>query len=161
MAFDCTIPSLRERLRTWPKQTLLTEDGKVGDCWRCCVSAVTGIPAEDVPHFVEISRNYLPDTQRWLNARGFYLLHCRGGEGFGMHRYHGDPVEAPPMISCGPTPRSRKMGAHHAVVTIGSDLVYDPHPWACGLTAVVEQFLILPFHPEQEASPRPETEGES
>jgi hypothetical protein len=54
-----------------PKQTLLVEDGEIGDCWRCCIAAVLGVPATEVPHFLRnedgtVNHNVDADTQRWL-----------------------------------------------------------------------------------------------
>jgi hypothetical protein len=133
----------------WPKQTLLAEDGAVGDCWRCCVAAILQVPAENVPHFLRDGRSLCADTQRWLNARGYALVQVRGGEypsGFSFPGWGSDGTPAIPIIACGPTVRSKKRGAHHAVVTVKGQLVYDPHPWNCGLLWTTEEYLIVPFH---------------
>lgn len=87
-----------------------------------------------------------PDTQRWLNARGFVLVVADGKLAF--PRWHGDKVAMPPVITCGPTPRSKKMGQHHATVFIGDTMVYDPHPSEAGLTYVSERYLIVPAFSE-------------
>ena len=137
------------KLRNWdsiPKQTIFSENGKVGDCWRCCVAAVLGLPSRDVPHFMADSGGrYDPfgecRTQDWLALRGYGIVGVAGRRSFVFHRTRDTPV--PPLISCGPTVRSSRMGQNHAVVTNGDELLYDPHPSNAGLTAIVEQFLIF------------------
>jgi hypothetical protein len=138
---------------TWdlPKQTCRTENGEVGDCWRCCIAAILQVPAEAVPHFVRDTRAPEPETQRWLNARGYVLVQVAGGDdwptGFQFPRF-GEDGDACclPVISCGVTVRSQKPSQHHAVVTRGGLLVYDPHPSNAGLLCVTEQFLVVPTH---------------
>ena len=129
----------------WPKQVHLTENGEIGDCWRCCVAAVLQVPAETVPHFVRDGRSADADTQRWLNQRGFVLIEV-GKVGFSLHGWGRDDVIRLPVIECGPTVRSKKRGAHHAVVAISGELVYDPHPSGAGLLCATEQWLIIPAH---------------
>jgi hypothetical protein len=138
-----------------PKQTFLVEDGKIGDCWRCCVAAVLGLPAVDVPHFClnedgTHNHNDDADTQRWLNARGLQMVLVSGYGGREAVRYpcyHEDLPHFPPplVISIGPTCRSKGRGRYHAVVTQGTELLYDPHPSEAGITAIVEQYLIFPI----------------
>mgnify|MGYP006969512352 CR=1 FL=1 len=134
-----------------PKQTLLHENGEFGDCWRCCIAAVLGMPAESVPHFgVDVSgkpnRKDDADTQRWLAESGYCMLYansvaCR--RSLWMPMWYGDDVKKPPIIVCGPTIRSKTDADHHAVVEIGSELVYDPHPSEAGLLAVSEEYIIF------------------
>lgn len=136
-----------------PKQTLLKEDGKIGDCWRCCVAAIIGLPAEQVPHFLEQeikdpSRAMDADTQEWLNARGFQMVEARE---FRFHRWASSRYQLPAIIAAGPSPRSKKMGDHHAVIMRAEKLLYDPHPSEAGLTYVSERYLIFPIEPDFEA----------
>lgn len=145
-----------------PKQTHFVEDGKIGDCWRCCIAAVLGLPAEEVPHFLadengELNHGSDADTQAWLNDRGYWLAYatCDGGSrmAFRFPRWARDHKKRPlpPLICCGPTERSKGLGKHHAVVMVGDQLVYDPHPSEAGLTAIVEQWVIFRAA-EQEAA---------
>lgn len=144
-------------MRDWaaiPKQTLLVEGGKIGDCWRCCIAAVLGLPAAEVPHFGDDgggkwNHTCDADTQRWLNERGYRIV-CVTGHGctrepFEYPCYSADLLAfpQPPLITCGPTQRSKGLGKHHAVVSIRGDVVYDPHPSEAGLTAIAEQYLIF------------------
>lgn len=136
-----------------PKQTFLVENGEHGDCWRCCVAAVVGKPAGDVPHFaVDAHGNYNhqcdPDTQKWLNAQGYQMVCVQGHGGrepISYPCYHEDLAHFPEpvLISVGPTCRSKGRGRYHAIVTQGREVLYDPHPSNAGLTAVTEQYLIF------------------
>jgi len=128
-----------------PKQEFLVENGQIGDCWACCIAAVLGIPRNEVPHFLQedpSGQRMDPDTQRWLNNRGFVLIHVEGAD-FNYPRWAGETVPMLPVIAAGPTPRSKRVGQHHAVVMLGGKLVYDPHPSDDGLTWVVDQYLIV------------------
>lgn len=142
--------------RNWnaiPKQTFLVEDGKIGDCWRCCIAAVLGLPAEEVPHFLmkddgTHNHNDDADAQRWLNANGYrmVIVTALGGREairFPCWNEDREKFPAPIVISVGPTVRSKRRGCYHAVVTQGSDMLYDPHPSEAGLTAITEQYLIF------------------
>jgi hypothetical protein len=142
-------------MRDWskiPKQTQLSENGVIGDCWRCCIAAVLGLPAEEVPHFQQLepgkSNNECDaDTQRWLTERGYRIMYANvmGRSGLIYPVYHSDTFvhQTPPIIAVGPTPRSKGMGRNHAIVTIGGQMVYDPHPSEAGLTAILENYLIF------------------
>lgn len=129
-----------------PKQTLLVENGEIGDCWRCCIAAVLGIPADKVPHFqandAASGTVCTADTQKWLNERGMFMIHT-SGQALLFSCWSNSGFEPPPIIACGPSPRSKSMVEHHAVVMIGSKQVYDPHPSEDGLTAICEQYLIF------------------
>ena len=140
--------------KTIPKQTLLVENGEIGDCWRCCIAAVLGLPVNEVPHFArgdngKHNSECDADTQRWLNERGYRMTYANaiGGTRESLHfpRYASDCDRFPdvPLIAAGPTCRSVGLGKHHAVVMIGGKVAYDPHPSDTGLTAIVEQYLIF------------------
>lgn len=130
-----------------PSQEFLTENGQIGDCWACCIAAVLCTPRSVVPHFLEKNDHQVgyvdADTQSWLAERGFVMAHFRGGE-LSFHRYQKDKnVVLPAVIACGPSPRSAKMGRHHAVVYVGHEMVYDPHPSKAGLTFISDHYLIF------------------
>lgn len=149
----------------WPKQTLFRkpEIGQAGDCWRCCIAAILQLPAEEVPHFLQVAldeqtHDMDPRTQRWLNERGFVLVEASfirlpcGGTGGLRDR----PLV--PVIACGPTQRSKAMGQHHAVVMVGDKVVFDPHPDDNGLLAIVDTYLVLPLRAEVRSG-NPPTDG--
>ena len=103
--------------------------------------------ASEVPKFLDghgaENGNCDADTQDWLNDRGFGMIYVPGGFGSLCYpRWH-DRGVALPLISAGPTVRSKEIGQNHAVVTIGRKVVYDPHPSEAGLTAITEQYLIF------------------
>lgn len=132
-----------------PKQKYVigNSEGIMGDCWRCCVAAVIGLPAEDVPHFVQGSADPMGDTQKWLNERGAILVGVRG-KPFDFTAWWDESSRESlalqlPVIQCGPTARTRQRGQHHAVVSYKGELVYDPHPDATGLIWNVEEYLIV------------------
>lgn len=134
-----------------PKQTFLKDRenplSAPGDCWRCCIAAVLQIPAQSVPHFVANNGglHYESETQSWLAERGFTLVRCKSRVQF--PRMSGQPFSPLPIITCGPSPRSRSMGEGHAVVYFDGELVYDPHPDDNGLTAVNEEYIVVPSFP--------------
>lgn len=141
-----------------PKQTCFKDwndkDSKqAGDCWRCCIAAVLGLPAAEVPHFLQMEIDSVGKdftncdklTQEWLNERGFCIARIHHYVNFD-YMYQGSK-SPPPVIKCGPTPRSKFMHQHHAVVYVGDQMVYDPHPDNSGLTAVMDNFLIMPLPP--------------
>ena len=138
----------------WPKQTEFRSETTRGDCFRCCVAAVLQIPAEKVPHFAA-GNHCDADAQKWLNERGYVMINVSGGG-------HRPPIHFPrwartvdekaddravfPLICCGPTVRTKKPGQHHAVVFVGDEMVYDPHPDNAGLIWIAEAYAVIPFH---------------
>lgn len=135
-----------------PKQTLFRDPNNrkvAGDCWRCCVAAVIQIPAQEVPHFLQIELDEEGAgcdalTQKWLNERGLILIHCTAIYRQGFVFYHSGSFDYPPVIACGPTPRSRGLGQHHAVIRVADKVVYDPHPDDTGLTSIMDEYMIVP-----------------
>lgn len=129
-----------------PKQAYLVENGQVGDCWACCIAAVLDIPRAEVPHFLAESsdgRSMDADTQRFLNQRGLVMVLVQSE--IWIPRWANDDAPPLPVIAAGPTPRSKRMGQHHAVVMVNDQVVYDPHPSDAGLTAITDRYLILPM----------------
>jgi hypothetical protein len=133
-------------MRDWksiPKQKLLVENGEIGDCYRCCVAAVIGVPAEEVPHFVRDYKGYDADAQRWLVARGWLMLEGSVSQ-IWIPQWHGDNFHYP-MIVSGPTVRSKSSSNTHAVVYLDHKLVYDPHPSEAGILAETRYKTIIPY----------------
>lgn len=135
-----------------PKQIYLKDrENKLatpGDCWRCCIAAILQRDALTVPHFV--ARNggltYETDTQTWLAELGFTLIRYKSARAQ-FPRMHGQAFSPFPIITCGPSPRSRSTDDVHAVVYFDGKLVYDPHPDGSGLTGINEEYLIVPSFP--------------
>lgn len=127
-----------------PKQKFLNSDGKIGDCWRCCIAAILQVPAEVVPHFVqEFGSSYEAEAQRWLNSQGFYLL--QSDRDIWFPRFASSDFRGLPIIESGYTVRSKRPGATHAVVTIDRKMVYDPHPSNDGLLCTTRFEMVLPM----------------
>jgi len=133
----------------YPKQKFLSESGELGDCWRCCIAAMLQLPIDDVPHFLMWAKkngsSMHPDTQKWLNERGYCLVQANE---FSFPRWAGKGFDGMPVIASGPTSRSKTMREHHAVIMLGDKLLYDPHPSEDGLTAVTQMYLVVPLFPE-------------
>jgi hypothetical protein len=126
-----------------PKQKFLVENGATGDCWRCCVAAILQIPAEEVPHFLELEKDGGKDmhvaTQEWLSKRGYFMVCSDHYTVYGLNKDWFDDL---PLIAAGPTERSKGLGKHHAVVMLKDEIVYDPHPSNAGLTYISDKYLI-------------------
>lgn len=128
--------------RAIPKQTLLKENGEIGDCLRCCIAAILNRPAKSVPHFVaEHGHEGIIQAARWLRINEFWMLQADR-----ITEADWDcPVEEDiPLIVCGPSPRSTGMGQYHAVIKLQGEIVYDPHPSEAGLTAEINAYAIVP-----------------
>lgn len=123
------------------------EDGKVGDCVRCCVAMLLGRPYEEVPHFVE---EELQGKGNWFERLGWWM----GREGYPVRllsSYETDP-EAPAepgdwdgfRWSAEPVASTRGIeglwiaavkskiveGKLHAVLMQGAQVACDPSPLA-------------------------------
>jgi hypothetical protein len=133
-----------------PSQLFLKERGEIGDCWPCCIAAVLRVPREDVPHFLAEDPTGVAmdcDTQGWLYRKHSCLLVHVSGQSLEFPRWSNQNIPVLPVITCGPSPRSQKLGAHHAVVYVGHEMVYDPHPSRAGLTYIADQYIIVPVPP--------------
>jgi len=60
-----------------------------------------------------------------------------------LHFYRDCGEDTPLYIVCGPSPRSKEMHQHHAVVFQNGCMAYDPHPDNTGLTAMIDYYLIF------------------
>lgn len=133
----------------FPKQTMFGFGDPPGDCWRCCIAAILQMPADQVPHFMQIAKiakrgSADADTNRWLMQRGYCLAQVGPDwKSFTVVRWGGDPEPMLPIIECGPTVRSKKPEEQHAVVKLNGKLVYDPHPDNAGLLAVVSRYVLV------------------
>lgn len=125
-----------------PGQLQLKEDGKIGDCWRCCIAAILQVDPAAVPHFVEIHSHRAPHaTAKWLRDHGYWLVEVQNAK---SPEWDCPDEQGIPVIACGPSPRSTNMTQHHAVVMLNGSMVYDPHPSKAGLTAIVREYLVVP-----------------
>lgn len=117
--------------------TLFAEEGKVGDCWRCCIATLVYLTAADVPHFVELYEDtWLSETNKWLRERiGKELFN--GPAEFPV--VPGDPAWLP-VILIGRSPR----GLGHAILVDwnSGQMIHDPHPSRDGLVSENQTFVL-------------------
>lgn len=115
-----------------PKQRYLPKYWVVGDCWRCCIAAILGVRAEEVPHFLDKYgiRRFIGETRAWLTAQGFVLCH------------HGTmPATNGPLIAAGPKVGGKR-ATLHAVVWENGGVVYNPCPDDTAISAVSDWWTI-------------------
>lgn len=105
------------------------------DCLRCCVVELTGMPYDDVPHFVELA-----GQDCWLA-----LLWWCEWKGFTFEWDSDDP--GIPCIAKGPSPRDPMSGKTHAVVWAHGHVVFDPHPSRAGLAGEPSIFGLVKGSP--------------
>jgi hypothetical protein len=132
-----------------------TIDGIPGDCFRCSLAYVWGIPADAVPHF-GLYLSWWAEARRWVRwASGdrYDLWYVDLDDPHGWDQVPDMPAgqddfDAELVVMGGPSPRG-PFG--HAVAgrlvdgwPIGFDMEFDPHPSAAGLLDVVELFVIRP-----------------
>lgn len=126
----------------FPKQTKFRREGEIGNCLQYCIAYILGVNPDGVPHFLEeaINKkiNINSHIQNWLYTKGYSLTIAKQFEFYGKQE-----IDRPDIICCGPTPRSEKMGQHHAVIYNNGRMVYDPHPDETGLTYISEEYLIF------------------
>lgn len=93
-----------------------------GNCWQTAIASLLDLPAEAVPHFLDINREGYSDWWRytidWLWYRGYFL------ENIGRHVYTGEDY-----LVCGYTERK----TYHVCVYRNGKMVHDPHPTGVGL----------------------------
>lgn len=139
----------------------LHEEGSLlpGDCWRCCIAAVTHDERDDVPHFLRYSGipgqgqgDTDPEglwwwaTLGWLGSCGLWLRTSFvpevGAEGAPV-REALDAIALPgPFLLSGKSPRG---ACSHAVVAYRGEVVWDPHPSRAGLESASAwtEFLVV------------------
>lgn len=112
------------------KQFFDAEKRQSGDCWRACLASILELDLEDIPHFVQeqefgSGKNFLLETEAWLVERGLWLLNKQLPEG---SSWRGPGTGY--FILSGKSPRG---DWEHAVVSLGGEIVHDPHPSRAGL----------------------------
>lgn len=119
-------------------QAFLKERGEIGDCVRCSIASVLGIPRDEVPHFVrgeagEHNHAWRFDLEDWLDDRDLAMVQI-------------DPRLRPPCLYLvvGPTIRSKAEQETHMVVMYAGELEHDPHPSRAGLTGRTHAYVLVP-----------------
>lgn len=119
-----------------------------GDCWRCCVAGILGLPYEEVPDFIN-ERNpasdvgWLLDCGRWLAERNVVLV-VLGAVNFEGYDATGHAETLGYTILCGYTDRSTEK---HATIGKWGQVWHDPHPDREGLGQITECYWLAEVDP--------------
>jgi hypothetical protein len=100
-----------------------------GNCFEACIATITGIPLEDIPHF--LSDDWYAEYRVWLRAKGWNLIWWDAGAG-----------AEPPGIAIASGTSER--GLPHSVVYRDGVLTHDPHPSDAGLSELQYWLLLWP-----------------
>lgn len=101
-----------------------------GNCLEACFSSLTGIPLEDIPH-------YLNDA--WFNSYVHWLL----DRGWFLQYWHGGIEEAPRGFAVASGPAVR--GLEHSTIYLDGELFHDPHPSDAGLESINGWMVLIPL----------------
>lgn len=127
--------------------------GNPGDCFRCAIAYVWGIPADDVPHF-GLRLSWWWEARRWTRwtsggALDLYYVDFGADEPFAgipAPDLTLDLVDPDLVVLGGPSPRgSWKHSIAGRLSTLDGE--FDPHPSSVGLLAVTEAFVLRPALP--------------
>lgn len=102
-----------------------------GNCFSACVASLLGLSIEDVPWF-NGHADWYAAFRAWLRPRGYYPVTFRLDSAWRPDGY---------AITGGRSPRATS----HAVVTLGLDVVHDPHPSREGLVRHEDVTVLVPF----------------
>jgi hypothetical protein len=110
------------------------------ECWIACLASLTGLALEDFP---------TPPAERSIDSEVEYhnaVHHFMRANGFRLQPVHPD-VPAGHAIAIGPSPR--REGIDHCVVTLGGEVVHDPHPSRAGVPRIESYEVVVPLilHP--------------
>ena len=100
-----------------------------GNCFEACVATITGIPLDDIPHF--LGDDWYAEYRAWLTGKGWNLIWWDAGTG-----------AEPPGIAIASGPSVR--GLPHSVVYRDGALAHDPHPSGAGLLELQYWLLLWP-----------------
>ncbi len=105
-----------------------------GECWIACAASLTGIPLEEFPKPPavlddKLDSEYQNAVRRFLMSRAWLLQTTWSMAPMGY------------AIATGPSPRDSRIS--HCVVTLGGQMVHDPHPSRAGLAGRVIEYEIL------------------
>lgn len=123
------------------RQTIFSDEkaGTIGNCLAACVSTITGIPIDEMPHFAWYGGDWFRRMSKFLDANGFELLGTwviKNNPDW-AEKFHGvDDM----CIVGGKSPRLYWAG--HAVVYYKDMPWWDPHPDDTFLTEAEDVYLI-------------------
>ncbi len=121
------------------------ENGRYGDCFRCCIASLLELPAEQVPHFCEDGQptNWYVKLKAWLAQFDLTFIEIDVSQDGGaawreafkdceISVYHTIVARSPRF----PT-------ENHSVVGLNGNVVFDPHPDRAGLAGGETSFGFL------------------
>lgn len=111
------------------------DNGKIGDCFRCCVASILELPANEVPHFMDYPWDgpdpgqWFGTLNRWLGQFDLAYVEHETNETYKWDwaAYKANGFECYHVLS-GRSPR-----ALHSTVGLNGVMVHDPHPSRAGL----------------------------
>lgn len=107
--------------------------GRPGDCWKTCIASLLELPAESVPHFVEMGDSWWDATQEFIQTqKADHEL--RWWEDIAAVDDGGEY-----LIASGPSPRGNFQ--HAVIVDRSGELAHDPHPSRAGLAGPPSHFF--------------------
>ena len=108
-----------------------------GNCWQAAVASLFELELAQVPNFMD--GDYEPDSTEpferyvaWCRSFGFTVVTCD------------QPVFDALGIGTGKSPRGDFL---HAVVTLGTEVVHDPHPSRAGVVGLLTVDYFMPLNP--------------
>lgn len=107
------------------KQTKFGEPD--GNCLEACFATLTGIPLDDIPHFLQAT--WFFRYRMWLRKRGWHIEHFAA------------PTPLPGVAIAG---GFSERGIRHSCIYLDGELFHDPHPSNAGLVSVEDYILVWP-----------------
>lgn len=127
-----------------------SKEGLPGDCFKCCVATILGLPYREVPHFA-LHLNWWNYLRRWSREKYDLDWACFSMIGdrtvwdvINVDQSNGSETNL--YIGTGPSPR----GPYRHCVVVNEDLktVWDPQPERKGLNRVDEVYICtFPYLP--------------
>ena len=115
----------------YQKQSVI---GDGGDCLRTSMAKYFKIPLDSIPYWNPNSETYWKNIRQWLWNNQKCLAHQ-----ISISQYKPSITPYTPWIAGGPGPR----GFGHAVLMLGENMVFDPHPSNAGLLYVDTAYNFL------------------
>ena len=128
------------------KQTMLYEEGRLGNCFPACIASILECEIEDIPDFIHLEsfHDWLSTLNDWLVGMGLIYVEFVTKDnpeeffkGYKTKVHH---------ILAGCTERTdmdSEFPVTHAVVALNGKMVFDPHPSNAGLLEGGEKHIGL------------------
>ena len=116
-----------------------------GQCFRCCLATLLGVPLMDVPRMLRTKDGWMQRIRVWTRYEfGLDLIY--------VPQLHAKYTKAP-VIVCGIA--TGKRGAWHAIIVQNGRILHDPFPGRRrrGLVTWRDYYLLVPLEPSAAACP--------